>query len=223
MATRILYACARIFLALQKVEKVSKVLLLFKKAILIFRTITFEMKKNILVLTSSPRIGGNTDMLADAFINGAESEGNKVVKFDAARKQISGCKACDKCFSNGSACVFNDDFNQLAMHMEAADTLVIITPMYWFTFPSQIKAAIDKFYAFHVAKRECSIKNAAMIVCAETDDEDEFEGIVSTYKLIAGYEKWNNLGVLLVPNVSGKGDVEHTEGLAKAREFGATL
>ena len=41
------------------------------------------MTKNILVLTGSPRIGGNSDIMADAFIRGTKAAGHKVNKFEA--------------------------------------------------------------------------------------------------------------------------------------------
>ena len=47
-----------------------------------------NMNKTILVLTGSPRVGGNSDQLADAFIRGVQNAGNNVIRFDAGRKQI---------------------------------------------------------------------------------------------------------------------------------------
>lgn len=51
--------------------------------------------KNILVLTGSPRKEGNSDLMADAFIKGAKAQGHKITKFEAARKTIDECRACD--------------------------------------------------------------------------------------------------------------------------------
>ena len=99
------------------------------------------MSRNILVLTGSPRKGGNSDLLADAFIKGAKAAGNRVDKYETGLKRIVGCKACDRCYSQGEACVFGDDFNALAPLMEQSDTLVLVTPMYWFTFPTPLKAS----------------------------------------------------------------------------------
>lgn len=55
--------------------------------------------KNVLVITGSPRVDGNSDRLADAFIDGAVAADNNVVRFDAGRMNIGPCKACDKCFT----------------------------------------------------------------------------------------------------------------------------
>ena len=103
------------------------------------------MAKNILVLTGSPRNGGNTDQLADAFIAGAQWAGHTVTKYATADKNIKGCMDCKACFANGGVCVIPDDFPTLAPLMEQADMVVFATPLYWFSFPAQLKAAIDRF------------------------------------------------------------------------------
>ncbi len=173
--------------------------------------------KNILVLTGSPRKKGNSEALADAFIKGLETAGHKVTKFRAGKMKIKGCVACQKCYSKGDACVYNDDFNELAPYMEKADMIVLATPLYWFTFPSQIKAAIDKLYALMVGKRDIKIKESVLLVCAETDDMVDFEGIVRSYELIANYMKWENKGMMLIPKVNEKGDILKTNALQEAQ------
>lgn len=58
-------------------------------------------KKNILVLTGSPRRNGNSDSMADAFIKGAQSAGHEVNIFETSSKDIGGCRACNTCWSKG--------------------------------------------------------------------------------------------------------------------------
>ena len=86
--------------------------------------------KNILILTGSPRVGGNSDLMADAFQKGAESAGHKVIRYEAGRNAILPCRACESCFSNGKACVWDDRFsNELAPLIEEADVIVLATPV----------------------------------------------------------------------------------------------
>lgn len=180
-------------------------------------------KKNILVLTGSPRKNGNSDLLADAFIKGAEEAGHTVQKFQAGKKKIQGCIACMKCYSKGGACIFNDDFNELAPLLENSETLVLSTPLYWFSFPAQIKAAFDKLYALLVGKHTPQIRESMMLVCAETSDMVDFEGIVRSFELINDYMKWENRGTLLVPHVNNTGDILKTDALAKAEALGRNI
>ena len=159
------------------------------------------MSKRILILTGSPRRGGNSDLMADAFAKGASEAGNSVVQFNTAHKHIQGCRACDNCFSKeNKACIFNDDFNELASLMAESDVIIFCTPLYWYSFPTQIKAAIDKFYSFIIGKKD--------------------DGIVRSFELIAQDRGWKNRGHYLVNSVNEKGAISNTEHLQKIYDIG---
>jgi multimeric flavodoxin WrbA len=183
------------------------------------------MLKNVLVLTGSPRKGGNSEILADAFIKGAEVKGHKVNKFETATKSIQGCKACDACWSNGKACVFDDDFIELEHFLNDADVLVLCTPVYWFGMTAQIKSAIDKMYSYMSPNcpSKLNIKECCLIACAGDDDERVFEGVIGTYKGIVDYLKWNDRGMLIVPSVYKTGDVLKTGSIIRAEEMGKNI
>ena len=180
------------------------------------------MSKNILVLTGSPRKGGNSDQLADAFIAGAQQAGHTTVKYVTANKKIKGCKACNSCFSKGAACSFPDDFNELAPLVEEADMIVFATPLYWFSFPAQMKAAIDKFHSFSIGGKRLKIQECALLVCGADPDPSCHEGIVASYKLIARHMKWRDGGTIVVPGVYEKGGIATTDALARAEALGKT-
>lgn len=181
------------------------------------------MSKNILILTGSPRKGGNTDKLADAFIAGARQAGHTTVTFATANKQIKGCIDCQNCFSQGSACSVPDDFAELAPLLEQAEIIVFATPMYWFSFPVQIKAAIDKFYAYVIGKRSLNIKQCVLLVSGGGTDLTTYESITTSYKLIADFLNWKDSGILIVPGLHDKDDVSKTDGLEKAEALGKSL
>ena len=182
-------------------------------------------KKNILVVTGSPRRNGNSDSMADAFIKGAVSAGHEAQKFEAARKAIGGCRACKACWKKGKPCTFSDDFDELSPLLEAADVLVFSTPVYWFGFPAQIKAAIDKMNAYlsESCPRPLKIKQSVLLVCGADEGMELFDGITATYKSIARYMNWEDKGILAVPGVSEKGDIAKTGALKKAEELGRSL
>lgn len=181
------------------------------------------MKKNILVLTGSPRARGNSDLLADAFIKGASEAGHEVMKYEAGKKNIMGCKACDTCYSKGKPCSFDDDFNRVVPLIEKAEMIVFVTPLYWFTFPAQLKAVIDKLYALIMGEKELKIKESMLLVCGEDDKEAAFGGIIGTYEQIADYQKWTDRGQLIVPGVLNKGDIVSTKYLPIAEEMGRNI
>jgi len=181
------------------------------------------MSKHILVLTGSPRKGGNTDKLADGFIAGAKQAGHTTEKFTTADKHIKGCIDCQTCFSRQSACSIPDDFANLAPLLEQADMVVFATPMYWFSFPVQLKAAIDKLYSFLIGKRPLKIEECVLLVSGGVQDESKFEGIVKSYQLIAEFLNWKDSGVIIVPGLHDKDDILKTDGLKRAETLGKSI
>lgn len=183
------------------------------------------MGKKVLVITASPRRGGNSDTLADAFIASATEAGHEAVKFEAAFKEIGGCIACDKCWSKGDACVLPDDFHELEPLLESCETLVISTPLYWFSFPEQIKGIIDRLYAYGGTggPRPLAIRESLLFVCGEGDEPEEYEPLISAYKMTASFLKWINRGILRIGGVAKPGDIGQTEALEQAAEFGKIL
>ena len=180
------------------------------------------MKKNILVLTGSPRKNGNTNAMVSAFKTTSNANGHEVTVFNTTTNRIKGCVACDTCWSKGTACSFTDGFTELEPLLEQADMLVMASPLYFFGFTSQLKAAIDKLYAYikDSTKRPLKITDALLLTCGGTDDENEFSGLVNTYKHICSYLKWNNKGELIITKVNKIGDIDEkslqkVESLAK--------
>lgn len=181
------------------------------------------MAKNIVVITGSPRKGGNSELLAKSFIEGAVSKGHNVTLFEAAKKNIRGCIACGTCFSKGYACSINDDFNEISNSIECADILALCTPLYWFSFSAQIKIIIDKMYSFHIGNRKPAIKEAILIACSANKDITKFGGLIKSYELILEILEWKDIGQLLVPNVRKAGDVLKTDGIEKAKKLGMSI
>jgi len=180
------------------------------------------MGKNILVLTGSARRGGNSDLMADAFIKGATAAGNKVTKYEAALKELKGCIYCDTCYSLGDdkACSHDDVFNELAPYLQTADVIIFVTPLFWYTFPAQIKAAIDKIYSLMVGNKPSNIKESMLLVCGTGKDMFKYEGIIKSYELIVRDRKWKDRGHYAAPDVTNVGDIANTDHLVKIEELG---
>lgn len=181
------------------------------------------MKKNIVVITGSPRKGGNSFAMTDAFIKSAEDKGYTVTRFDAAMMNVGGCHACETCYKNGKACSYDDDFNIIAPAVESADAVVFTMPLYWYTMPSQIKAVIDKFYSFNVAKRDIAGKKCGLIACCEEDKTEMLDGIRLAYERTTDLLGWQSVGEVLVTSVRNKGDVEKTDGCQRAAALAELL
>lgn len=104
--------------------------------------------KKVLILSGSPRLHGNSALLSEEFARGAEEAGCEVEKIELQRKKIAGCLGCGACYRNGGACVQKDDMEEVRAKMLEADVIVLASPIYFYTMTAQLKAAIDRTYAF---------------------------------------------------------------------------
>ena len=179
------------------------------------------MSKKIVVITGSPRKGGNSFAMTDAFIAAAQAAGHSVERFDAAFMKIGGCHACETCFKTGKACSFDDDFNIIAASILTADAVVFTMPVYWYPIPSQIKGVIDRIYSFCVAGKDIAGKQCALIACCEEDDMTVLDGVRIPYERTIALLKWKSVGEVLVPGVLNRGDIQKTDGVARAAALAA--
>ena len=129
--------------------------------------------------------------MTDAFIRAAQEKGHNVTRFDAAFRKVGGCRACETCYRTGKACSFDDDFNEIAPAILAADALVFTMPVYWYSIPAQIKGVIDRIYSMVVGGKDISGKECALIACCEEDDLAVLDGVRAYAILIVmGFHLW---------------------------------
>ncbi len=177
------------------------------------------MGKKIVVITGSPRKGGNSFAMTDSFVKAAEAKGHIITRFDAAMMKIGGCRACETCYSTGKACSFDDDFNIIAPAILDADAVVFTMPVYWYSIPAQIKGVIDRLFSLVVGGKEISGKECALITCCEEDDKSVMDGVRIPIERSAALMKWNMVGEVLIPGVLNKGDIDKTNGCRLAAEL----
>lgn len=102
--------------------------------------------KKVLVLSASPRKGGNSDILCDEFIKGALEAGHAVEKIFLRSHKIGYCMGCGACAETG-VCVLKDDMAGILQKMIDADVIVMATPVYFYTMNGQLKTLIDRTVA----------------------------------------------------------------------------
>jgi len=117
----------------------------------------------VLIINGSPRKDGNTsiavrEMEAVFAQNGVETETVQV-----GMKDVRSCIACGSCAKTGK-CVFDDIVNELAPKLEAADGLVVASPVYYAGANPTLTALLTRlFYSTHFSK---AMKVGASVVCA---------------------------------------------------------
>lgn len=104
--------------------------------------------KKVLILEGSPRLKGNSCILSDEFARSAEEAGYTVEKIPVARKKVAGCLGCNACYRNDGICVQKDDMAEIREKMLEADVIVLASPIYFYSMTAQMKAVIDRTYAF---------------------------------------------------------------------------
>lgn len=112
--------------------------------------------KRVFILSSSPRKNGNSQRLCEQLKAGAESVGHLVTLVRLAEKKLGFCRACDACMRNGGTCVLKDDMQELLVQFQAADVLVLATPVYFYGVSAQMKTFIDRTYPIwqHLGSKE---------------------------------------------------------------------
>ena len=93
------------------------------------------------------------------------------------------------------------------------------TPLYWYSFPAQIKGVIDRLFSFCIAGRDIANKECALIACCEEDDVSVMDGIRVPYEKSISLLKWKSIGEVLIPGVYNAGDINKTDGCQKAAEL----
>ncbi len=175
------------------------------------------MEKKVLVISGSPRKGGNSDLLCDAFIEGAVEAGHKVEKINLREKKLGFCHACYVC-REYHLCFQKDDMKEILDKIVDADVLVLASPVYFYSIDGQTKTMIDR-----TLPRWTEIKNKEMyyIVTAAEDHEEIMERAVECFRGFSDcFAGMQERGVLYGHGVYERGAVKNTDYPAQAKEMG---
>lgn len=179
------------------------------------------MSKKILILSGSPRKGGNSDLLCDEFLRGAVESGHQVEKISVATKNVHPCVACYHCREHGGACVFHDDMAEILQKMIDADVLVLASPVYFYSIDAQMKAVIDRTVA-----RWLEVKNKEFYYIVTMADE-ELTSADTTLACFRGYadcvEGAMEKGIIIGNGVYEPGTVKETAAMEEAYEMGKNV
>lgn len=105
----------------------------------------------ILGIYGSPRPGGNTDKMLDAFLEGAREAGAEADMVYARKLTMQGCIGCGGCDETGQ-CVVQDDMQKVYELLEAAEGIVLASPVYFYNVTGQVKLLIDRSQALFMRK-----------------------------------------------------------------------
>lgn len=189
------------------------------------------MGLHVVGVYGSPRKGGNSDLILDSSLQGAQAQGAKVARIYVRDLDISGCRECNGCAETGK-CVVQDDMQDIYTILDDADVVILSSPIFFYGLTSQLKALIDRAQAMWARKtlREKdtatqdtkgrgyllavgATRGEKLFVCAQMVARYFFDALCMTYE-----------GGLFFQGIEGKAAVkQHPEALRKAYDLGMKM
>ena len=179
------------------------------------------MSKKVLIISTSIRPNSNSELLANAFADGARESGNEVELVSLKDKTISFCKGCLACQKLGR-CVINDDANEITEKLLNAEVVVWATPIYYYEMSGQMKTMIDRANSLY--SQDYQFREVFLLMTAAEDEEYVDEG---TCKGLQGwidcFEKTQFAGKVFAGGYDTPKSIEGSDKLKKAYEMGKAI
>jgi multimeric flavodoxin WrbA len=190
------------------------------------------MPTRVLGILGSPRVGGNSETLLERVLAGARSVGAEVQSLNVAELEIEGCRECEKCKSTG-LCVVEDDMRRVMPMLLRAHVVVIATPVFFYGFPSQLKALVDRcqpqWHKRHRAKKTDGQKDSLsgtgyLVAVGGGKRDDLFRGMMLSARSFFDVLDLRFAGDLFVREVEEKGGIrDRPEVIEEAFELGRSI
>jgi len=186
----------------------------------------------VLGLFGSPRRGGNTEILLEEALKGAEREGAEIERLFLSDLKITPCTECHGCDETGN-CVILDDMQKIYPKLLEADIIILASPIFFYGVTAWAKTLIDRSQALWAKKylvndpsmgKRGKRRKGFFISVGATKGQKVFEGAILTVKYFFDALNTEYTGELLYRGVDGKGEIlKHPKALEQAREAGRKL
>lgn len=180
------------------------------------------MGKKILILSTSPRKGSNSDALAEEFAKGARQAGHEVEKVSLIGKEIQFCRGCLAC-QKTKRCVIRDDADKIVQEkMLHADVVVFVTPIYYYEMCGQMKTLLDR--ANPLYSSDYSFRDVYFIAAAAEDGDEVWSRAASGLEgWIACFPKAHLSGVVFGGNATDTNTIQRNPAMKGAFEMGKAI
>lgn len=177
--------------------------------------------KRFVIISSSPRKNGNSDLLAQEFLKGALEAGNEGELISLRDKKIGYCMACNYCHSHGNKCVLKDDMPEVLDKVREADVLVLATPVYYYNVSAQMKTFIDRTFACFMDLKDKEF----YYLCTCTDEgRESIDGALAAFNGFAVCLPGSKeCGVIYGTGNPKHGDIKGKPQLTEAYEMGRNI
>lgn len=176
------------------------------------------MNKKVLIISTSPRAGSNSELLACEFGRGAKDSGNEVEIVSLKDKEIRFCRGCFAC-QKTQRCVIRDDADLIEQKMEKADVLVFATPIYYYEMSGQMKTMLDRGNPLFTT--DYSFRDVYLIATAAEDEEHVWQRAKSGLEgWIECFPKARLAGCVFGGGVTGTEEITGNSVMEEAYEMG---
>jgi len=189
-------------------------------------------KMKVLGIFGSPRRGGNTDILLEEALKGAQSQGVEVERIYLTDFSITPCRECHGCDQTGR-CVIEDDMQKIYPKLLEADIIILSSPIFFYGVTAWVKALIDRSQALWARKyllKDSSLgkggrkRKGFFISVGATKGQKVFEGAILTVKYFFDVLNAEYSGELVFRGIEAKGEIRnHKDAIQQAFETGRKL
>ena len=186
----------------------------------------------VLGLLGSPRKGGNTDLLLEEALKGAEAEGAETQLLRLSDLDIMPCRECLSCYDQGK-CIILDDMEKIYPKLLEADIIILASPVFFYGVTAWVKALVDRCQALWARKyvlkdpylgKEGKKRRGFLISVGGTKGEKVFDGAILTVRYFFDVLNADYAGELVFRQIDAKGDIlKHASALHEAYEAGKRL
>jgi NAD(P)H-dependent FMN reductase len=182
----------------------------------------------VIGIYGSPRKGGNSDLILDSALGGAQERGADVKRIYVRDLHMSGCKECGGCEKTGH-CVVKDDMQDVYVLLDDADIIILSSPIFFYGLSSQLKALIDRAQAMwsrkRLRERGTGIQEIRgrgyLLAVGATKGERLFQGAQMVVRYFFDALSMSYEGGLFFQALDGKGAVrQHPTALREAHDLG---
>jgi len=190
------------------------------------------MSRRVLGIACSPRASGNSDLLVQKALAGAESAGTAVELIALRDLTVGPCEECDACLTTGE-CPLDDDFPKVLEKLVACDCLIVASPIFFMSITAYAKALVERCQCLWARKYvlrqplfpdQQPDRRAMLISVAGTKSEQMFECVSLTVKYWLDVLEMKHVSSLFVNQIDAKGDIlKHPSALEEALRLGQSL
>ena len=175
--------------------------------------------KSVLILSSSPRRGGNSEQLCLQFKKGAEETGNTVEMLKLNDYDIRYFDQRE--YDRQASATLTDDAAAIITKMKEADVIVLSSPVYFNNMTGQMKALIDRVYGY-----EKDLGGKEFFYISTSTDRSE-EGVNCVFDAFHGFAVclYGSVerGVIKGNGARNRGDIDSHPAMQQAYEMGKTV